>query len=581
MIRLLEKLGDYYFYWVEIWYRILQRAGMFMLLGPCCFAQGGPGFHPFLKPVAEGLTVPWDIEWLGDSAIIFTQIDGSISSVDVNTGEVKELYRFADVARELQSGLMGLALHPDFSEKPFVFASYTAYKGDALVLRVAMLEYSPKNGQLVFLKNIIDNIPAHSTDIGGRLLLAPDNMLYLSVGDNEQAERAQDLRSLNGKILRYHLDGTIPSDNPFPGSPVFALGIRNSQGLVAAPGLQRPARDSQSPIYFTEHGTMSDDELNLLRPGANYGWQLVAGYCDNEPKSVCENIRHHDPMRAWTPTVAPAGVAFYHHDRYPALKNSLLMANLFDQSLKCLFLGKNGGQIMGEQDFITEEAGRLRDVLVSPDGRVFVCTSNADVYGAAPKGSDKVYEVVFSTMKNGEAAAPVTMGRSDAQPVIELTLDSTVLEIRILAQGLIHPWDMTWGFDNRIWFTENGGFIKRLDPVTGAVDTLLQLGDCHSSWGNPGIYSLAFHPDFPKEPFLFVHYTNSATNSKLVRFRYDFGQDALTDSISILPKIKANESQTAAASFSRPIKKCSLPWARLIPLNWPRTWPASTGKSSA
>ncbi len=552
MIKILEKVGDYYFYWVEIWFRILQRAGLFLLLGPCCLAQD-LGNQPTLKTVASGLTVPWDIEWLGDETIIFTEIDGSISVVDLRNGKVRELYHFDDVARELQAGLMGLALHPKFLEKPLIYAAFTAYKGDALVLRVALLKYEPENGQLVFVKNILDNIPSNPTDVGGRLLISPDEKLFLSVGDNEQTERAQDLSSLNGKILRYNLDGSIPNDNPFPNSPVYALGVRNSQGMT----LSQPTTNNHQPrtIFFTEHGTMSDDELNLLVSGANFGWQLVAGYCDDEPKILCEKIQHQEPVQAWTPTIAPAGVAFYGSDRFPLLKNSLLIANLFDQSLKCVFLDKNTGKRVGERDFISEEAGRLRDVLVTPDGRVFVSSSDADVYGAAPKGSDRIYEVDFSNLEREEKAVMEKVQLSQIAPISELKLDSTTLEIRILAQGLIHPWDMAWGFDNRIWFTENGGFIKRLDPVTGRVDTLLHLNDCHTSWGNPGIYSLAFHPDFPEEPFLFVHYTNSATNSKLLRFRYDFIKDALTDSLSILPKIKANESHNGSRIVFTPDKK--------------------------
>jgi aldose sugar dehydrogenase len=535
MIKLMEKLGDYFFYWAEIWYRMLAKAGLFCLFGSSALAQA------VLHPVAENLTVPWDIEWLGDSEIIFTEIDGRISKVNLQSGRVRELYRFDNVARELQSGLLGLALHPDFPQKPFVYAASTAYRGDALVLRITEFIYLTEKETLAFSKIIVDNIPAAPTDIGGRILVTPNEKIFLTVGDNEMAERAQDLASLNGKILRYNLDGSIPADNPFPGSPVWATGIRNSQGLTRS-----PITSHQSPvtIFFTEHGTMSDDELNLLEPGANYGWQLVAGPCDSEPKNICESIRHHEPLRAWTPTIAPAGMAFYNNDRYPSLRNSLLIANLFDQSLKAVLLDKNGTQIIDEQDFITEEAGRLRDVLVSPDGRVFVCTSNADVYGAAPKGSDKIFEVKFDEPSNIVNRQSPIVNQKEFDDT--LRLDSTLLEIRILTRGLVHPWDMTWGFDGRIWFTENEGWIKRLDPANGQLDTVLHLADCHFSWGNPGIYSLAFHPGFPKEPYLFVHYTNSATNSKLVRFRYDFDSDSLTDSLSILPKITANESHNGS-----------------------------------
>jgi glucose/arabinose dehydrogenase len=555
MIKLLEKLGDYFFHWADIWYRILAKAGLFSLVCSTALAQSGrPNFENLINlvPVAQHLTVPWDIEWLCSDEIIFTEIEGRISKVNVETGQVKVLYRFSDVARELQSGLLGLALHPDFSQKPFVYAAYTAYRGDLLVLRIVEFIYLAEKETLAFSKIVVDNIPAAPTDIGGRILVTPNESIFLTVGDNEMAERAQDPASLNGKILRFNLDGSIPADNPIPGSPLWASGIRNSQGLALAP---YPIASHQSlvTIFFTEHGTMSDDELNLLLPGANYGWHLVAGHCDVEPKHHCESIQHHEPLRAWTPTIAPAGVAFYNSDRYPSLRNSLLIANLFEQSLKAVFLDKKGSQVVDEQDFITEEIGRLRDVLVAPNGRVFVCTSNADVYGAATKGSDGIFEVKFNeSSKNAHRQLAILNQKT---PDDTLRLDSTLLEIRILTRGLVHPWDMTWGFDGRIWFTENEGWIKRLNPATGLLDTVLHLEDCHFSWGNPGVYSLAFHPDFPKEPYLFVHYTNSPTNSKLVRFRYDFSSDSLTDSLSILPKITANESHNGSRIVFTPDQK--------------------------
>jgi glucose/arabinose dehydrogenase len=488
------------------------------------------------REVCAGLTVPWDIEWLGNDQLIFTEINGRIGKVNVATGEVKTLLQLPGVARELQAGLLGLALHPDFPLTKKCYVAFTSYKGDALVLRIAELIYLTENETLVFSKILFDDIPAAPTDVGGRLLASPEGYLFLTVGDLEQTERAQNPLSLNGKILRLNLDGSIPADNPFPGSPVWALGLRNSQGLAMAHG----------SLFCTEHGTMSDDELNLLEKGGNYGWQLVAGYCDDEPRDNCLKINAIEPLKAWTPTIAPAGLAFYHHERYAFLKNHLLIANLYDQSLKAVRLSPNGTKYVSESDLLSE-AGRLRDVLVSPDGRIFVTTSNSDSYGAQPPGADKILEVNPSSKLTPDSTyvspAPSTVHRP---PSTVLQLDSTTLEIRPLVTGLVHPWDMTWGFDNRIWFTENGGWVKRLDPATGQLDTILRLGDCHFSWGNPGIYSLAFHPGFPKEPYLFVHYTNSPTNSKLVRFRYDFQRDMLTDSVSIIPKMTANESHNGS-----------------------------------
>jgi aldose sugar dehydrogenase len=497
--------------------------------------------------VCDGLTVPWDIEYLPDNQLIFTEINGRIGKVDLATGEVKTLLQVPEVARELQAGLLGLALHPDFLRRKKIFIAYTSYKGDELVLRIAELTLDTDRNTLFFSKIIFDDIPAGPTDIGGRLLATSDGHLFLTVGDLEQTERAQDLNSLNGKILRINLDGTVPADNPFPGSPVWAWGLRNSQGLAEAYG----------SVFCTEHGTMDNDELNMLvRKHNNLGWPLIAGNVKNlEEVRVAYEITHNSPLKTWTPTIAPCGMAFYDHGRYPHLKSCFLMANLFDQSLKAVRYDSSIVEATEEFDLLNETAGRLRDVAVAPDGRIFVSTSNSDKYGAQPPGADKILEVM-PPLALTEARVVDIAENEASNPIVQaMQLDSTALVVSFVTTGLVHPWDMTWGFDNRIWFTENGGWVKRLDPATGQLDTLLKLGDCHTSWGNPGIYSLAFHPDFPKEPYLFVHYTNSPTNSKLVRFRYDFTKDELVDSLSIIPRIIANESHNGSRMVFTPDKK--------------------------
>ncbi len=496
--------------------------------------------------LCDGLTVPWDIEYLPNDQLIFTEINGRIGRVSLATGEVKTLLQVPEVAREMQAGLLGLALHPDFLNTKKVYIAFTSYKGDALMLRIAELTYLTENESLSFSKILFDNIPAGPTDIGGRLLVTQDGHLFLTVGDLEQTERAQDLSSLNGKILRLNLDGSIPADNPFPGSPVWALGLRNSQGLAAAYG----------SVFCTEHGTMDNDELNMVIRRQNMGWPLIAGKVKNmEEVRIARDIKHNSPLKTWTPTIAPCGLAFYDHDRYPHLKSCFLMANLFDQSLKAVRYDSSIVEATEEFDLLNESAGRLRDVAISPDGRIFVTTSNSDKYGAQPPGSDRILEVMPPLALTEARVAEVAEVTVENPIVQAMQLESTALVVSVVATGLVHPWDMTWGFDNRIWFTENGGWVKRLDPATGQLDTLLKLDDCHSSWGNPGIYSLAFHPDFPKEPFLFVHYTNSPTNSKLVRFRYDFAKDELVDSLSIIPKIRANESHNGSRMVFTPDKK--------------------------
>ncbi len=490
------------------------------------------------------------MEWLADDMLVVSELDGTISQVSLPSGSRKNLLRLPDVAKELQSGLMGLALHPDFQQDSLIFAAYTSYKGDSLVLRILELRYHTRPDTLLPVRIVVDDLPAAPTDIGGRLLALPDRTLLLSIGDNELSERAQDPKSLNGKILRFRLDGRIPDDNPYPDSPVLAAGIRNCHGITLVTPADPSASFADLSILFTDHGTMSDDELNRLVPGGNFGWPRVSGHCDNEPPIVCTRPDLLAPLMAWTPTIAPAALAFYRHDRYADLRQHLLVANLYDQSLKAIRLDDSNLPAGEAFDLLSGTIGRIRDVLVSPDGRIFVCSSNADLYGASPAGSDGIYELRPDHTTPSPSAALLSTPAEDT-----LRLDSSLLEIRILVRGLVHPWDMTWGVDDKIWFTENGGYIKRLHTATGQLDTILRLPDCHHSWGNPGIYSLAFHPEYPEQPYLYVHYTDSPTRSKLVRFRYDPVTDSLLDPIPVLPDITANESHNGSRLVFTPDRK--------------------------
>jgi glucose/arabinose dehydrogenase len=182
--------------------------------------------------------------------------------------------------------------------------------------------------------------------------------------------------SKNGKILRINFDGTVPADNPIAGNPLWSYGHRNAQGLVFV-------GDS---LFSSEHGPDTDDEVNMIHKGANYGWPNVKGDCDANEEEFCAAHNVIEPLMAWTPTIAPSGMAYYLKDEIPQWKNSLLLCTLKHERLIQLKLDDQEAAVVSTKDYFVGEFGRLRDACISPDGKVYLCTSNGD-------GADKIIEI--------------------------------------------------------------------------------------------------------------------------------------------------------------------------------------------
>jgi len=189
------------------------------------------------------------------------------------------------------------------------------------------------------------------------------------------------LTSLAGSTLRMELDGSVPIDNPIPNSLIWSWGHRNAQGLCLGNGI----------IYSSEHGTSHDDELNIIEPNRNYGWPNVEGYCDEASETAfCleENVR--EPIWAWTPSIAPAGIDYYNHPAIPEWTNSILLAVLKNRQIMQIKLSDDGMSALEVNSYFVDDYGRIRDVLSLPDGRILFITTNKDVFGTPGPGDDKI-----------------------------------------------------------------------------------------------------------------------------------------------------------------------------------------------
>jgi len=483
------------------------------------------------EPRMSGFSIPWDIEWLGDEKMLVTELEGKVSLVNLSTQNRRVILNLEEIANELQGGLMGMSLHPNFPQQPEVFLASTYYEEEDLYLKLSGYMLSPEMDTLIYNRTIVDQIPAAATNVGGRILTTEQHM-YLTVGEMEDSAAAQDLESYKGKTLRYMLDGSIPIDNPITDSPVYASGLRNPQGICAY----------NNKVYTSEHGTLSDDELNLLTPLGNYGWPQSIGHSGDK------TAKWTAPIKAWTPTIAPCGIAAYQGNKFPFLKNHILITTLVAQSLRATMMDETGQTVLEEKIFLEEDIGRIRDVTVTPEGRIFVCSSNADSYGAGAAGEDGIYELESATNRTRTTNA---LSKLDDF----LQLDQTKLEIKELTNGLVHPWDITWGPDERLWLTEAGGYLKRLDPVTQEIKLMHLFKDTHETKNNPGIYSLAFHPDFKNHPFLFIHYQTDHLTTKLVRFEYDLATQTLSNRVDIIPEMIGNESHNGSRIIFTPDHK--------------------------
>jgi len=339
------------------------------------------------RTVATNLDTPWEIIWGPDDFIWITERMGKISRINPNTGAVSEVIQIADIREVGEGGLLGMEIDPDFSTNNYFYVGYNYYaSGNIYREKIVRFTYNPATGKADSPFILLDNIDGANNHNGCRMVISPDKKLIFTTGDAQVTSKSQDVKSLNGKTLRINLDGTIPADNPFPGSPVWSWGHRNPQGLVFSP--------DGKILYSSEHGASTNDEINIIQKGRNYGWPKVEGFCDIAGETAfCNDSNVVEPIQAWTPTLAVAGMDFYNSDLIPEWKNSLLVTSLKASRITQLLLDETGAKVLKANDFYTNTFGRLRDVCNSPDGKVYIAVSNRDGRGSPKADDDKIVEI--------------------------------------------------------------------------------------------------------------------------------------------------------------------------------------------
>ncbi len=324
-------------------------------------ADDGPA--TVIGTVATGLAAPWGVAFLPNGDAVVTERDTrrvlllEAPSYDVRAvGLISAAVSHGDTGGE--AGLLGVAASPDFARDRTLFF-YLSTASDNRIVK-ARLEH----GRLGAPSVILDGIPVGGIHDGGRLAFGPDGYLYASTGETGEGELAQDKGTLAGKILRITANGDPAPGNPFPGSEIWSFGHRNVQGL---------AFDDEDRLWASEFGDQTFDELNLIRPGRNYGWPIVEGRGGRDGLV--------DPQVVWSTDVAsPSGLAW--------LGGHLWLASLRGERLWRVDV--HGDHASHPVDYFVGEYGRMRTVVVTPEGRLWVTTSNRDGRGDPRPGDDRI-----------------------------------------------------------------------------------------------------------------------------------------------------------------------------------------------
>jgi aldose sugar dehydrogenase len=328
--------------------------------------------------IAKGLDHPWSMAFLPDGSMLVTERVGRLRLIKGGSLQHDPIRGVPAVHTGSQAGLFDVVLHPKFAENSIVYLTYAAGTAAANGTRVARARFD--GSALQDLQVIFKAMPLKDTDnhYGGRMAFLADGTFALTIGEGfEYREKAQDLTSDLGKIVRLNEDGSVPQDNPFIGRAsvrpeIYTWGHRNEQGL---------SFDSQSGrLYETEHGPRGGDELNIIVPHRNYGWPVITYGMDYSGAYVSPYTQRpglEQPVIYWTPSIAPSGLAMYHGDKFPAWQGDLFVGALAFKHLRRVHLDERGNVVEQEQ-LLNDLHWRIRDVRAAPDGYLYVCTDEDD-----------------------------------------------------------------------------------------------------------------------------------------------------------------------------------------------------------
>lgn len=348
-----------------------------------------------VQTVADGLVKPWGLAFLPDGALLITERPGRLRLLPPGGKLSEPLAGLPEVDARGQGGLLGLAVDPKFKANGLVYWSFAEANpagGNHTAVARGKLVTTGGAPRIEGAKVIWRQSPSLESTLhyGGRLVFARDGTLFVTLGERSilpGRAQAQRTDGTLGKIVRINADGTIPRNNPFVGKAgykpeIYAIGVRNVQSAVLDPATGK--------LWEIEHGTKGGDELNIIEPGRNYGWPTIAYGVEYAGGPIGEGLTAkpglEQPAYYWDPVIAPSGMAIYQANLFPAWKGSVFVGAMKDKNLARLTV--KGGRVVGEERILGEVNERLRDVVVGPDGALYLATDNENgrVLKVTPKG---------------------------------------------------------------------------------------------------------------------------------------------------------------------------------------------------
>jgi glucose/arabinose dehydrogenase len=356
---------------------VLALVGAFIDAAPSSAQTVISERHAFrLATVVGALEHPWSLTFLPNGDMLVTERPGRLRVIRQGRLDPQPVSGLPEVSAGGQGGLLDVVLHPDFAENGLIYLSYAGASVRGRSTEVARARFD--GARLTGVETIYTVRPRSSggRHFGSRLAFAPDGTLYVTAGERGTSERAQDLRDPAGSVIRITDDGGVPPDNPFVDRQdarpeIFSYGHRNPQGLTVHP--------ETGELWAVEHGPRGGDELNLLRPGTNYGWPVITygeSYSGFPIGEGTEKPGMAQPVRYWVPSISPSGLAFYTGAAFPSWRGNLFLGALSGRALVRLEL--DGDRVVHEERLLQDLGERIRDVRVGPDGLLYLLSDAED-----------------------------------------------------------------------------------------------------------------------------------------------------------------------------------------------------------
>lgn len=333
--------------------------------------------------VVPELSIPWGIAFLPDHSMLINEKEGKL--IHFKDGKKTEVKGLPTIYARGQGGLMDVVLHPNYKENGWLYFSYASPEGDGDGGNTAIMRAKLQNNTLVEQQVLYKATPntTKGQHFGSRIVIDKDGYLYFTIGERgEEFVNPQDITRDGGKVYRLHDDGRVPEDNPFVNEPnakkaIYTYGNRNPQGMTIHP--------ETGEIWTHEHGPRGGDEINIVKAGSNYGWPKITYGINYSGTKITDNTSlpgMEQPLHYWDPSIAPSGMTFISSDTYGDWKGNLLVGSLrFEYLNKCVI---ENGKVVKEERLL-DGLGRVRTVVESPDGYIYVGIENLGIVKLLPK----------------------------------------------------------------------------------------------------------------------------------------------------------------------------------------------------